>query len=51
MIIKESEEVAKLTSGNPKQWPCDVGSSKDTTHWIALDFDVPLKLNECEVEP
>jgi antitoxin (DNA-binding transcriptional repressor) of toxin-antitoxin stability system len=43
LIMKDGEPVATLTRSPPKQWPCKAGSAKDTTHWMAPDFDAPLE--------
>jgi antitoxin (DNA-binding transcriptional repressor) of toxin-antitoxin stability system len=43
LITKDGEPIATLTRSRPKQWSCKAGSAKDTTHWMAPDFDAPLE--------
>ena len=43
VIVQNGEPVAMLTRSHPKQWPCKAGSAKQTTHWMAPDFDAPLE--------
>ena len=43
VITQNGEPVATLTRNSLKQWPCKAGSAKDTTHWMAPDFDAPLE--------
>jgi antitoxin (DNA-binding transcriptional repressor) of toxin-antitoxin stability system len=42
VIVDSGEPLATLTRTAPKQWPCQVGSAKDTKHWMAPDFNAPL---------
>jgi antitoxin (DNA-binding transcriptional repressor) of toxin-antitoxin stability system len=42
VIVDSGEPLATLTRTSPKQWPCKVGSAKDTKHSMAPDFDAPL---------
>ena len=42
VLLQDGEPVATLTRNSLKQWPCKAGSAKDTTHWMAPDFDAPL---------
>ena len=42
VIVQDGEPVAMLIRNCSKQWPCNAGSAKDTTHWMAADFDAPL---------
>jgi antitoxin (DNA-binding transcriptional repressor) of toxin-antitoxin stability system len=42
VITQNGEPVATLTRNPTKQWPCKAGSAKNTTHWMAPDFDAPL---------
>lgn len=43
VITKNNQAVAKLARTEPdQQWPCKVGSAKDSVHWMAPDFDAPL---------
>ena len=43
LITKAGEPIATLTRNRAKQWPCKAGSAKDTSHWMAEDFDAPLE--------
>jgi antitoxin (DNA-binding transcriptional repressor) of toxin-antitoxin stability system len=43
VIVKAGEPLATLTRTPPKQSPCKAGSAKDTSHWMAPDFDAPLE--------
>ena len=43
VIVQDGAEVATLTKSGPSQWPCQAGSARDTTHWMAPDFDAPLE--------
>jgi antitoxin (DNA-binding transcriptional repressor) of toxin-antitoxin stability system len=43
IISKKDEPIATLTRTPATQWPCKAGSAKDTTHWMAPDFDAPLE--------
>ena len=44
VITENDEPVAKLARAEPSnQWPCKAGSTKDTIHWMAPDFDAPLE--------
>ncbi|MCL4190874.1 MAG: hypothetical protein KJZ87_03945 [Thermoguttaceae bacterium] len=43
LIVREGEPLATLTRTHPNQWPCRAGSAKETTHWMAPDFDAPLE--------
>ena len=43
LIVQGGEPVATLTRARPNQWPCKAGSAKDSTHWMAPDFDAPLE--------
>ena len=42
VITKDGEPVATLTRAQSRQWPCKAGTAKDTSHWMAPDFDAPL---------
>jgi len=42
-ITKDGEPVATLTRAPLKTWPCKAGTAKDTSHWMAPDFDAPLE--------
>jgi antitoxin (DNA-binding transcriptional repressor) of toxin-antitoxin stability system len=41
-ILAEGEPVATLRKQQRKSWPCQPGTARDTTHWMAPDFDAPL---------
>lgn len=43
IIVQNGEPVATLTRSRPQQWPCKAGSAKNTTHWMAPDFDAPIE--------
>jgi len=43
VIVQDDEPIATLTRTQPKQWPCQAGSARDTSHWMAPDFDAPLE--------
>lgn len=43
IIVKSGEPLATLTRSSPKQWPCQAGSAKEASHWMAPDFDAPLE--------
>jgi prevent-host-death family protein len=34
--------MAKLVRAARTSWPCKAGSAKNTTHWMAPDFNAPL---------
>jgi antitoxin (DNA-binding transcriptional repressor) of toxin-antitoxin stability system len=43
VITENGEPVAKLARPQSRTtWPCKAGSAKQTTHWMAADFDAPL---------
>ena len=43
VIVQDGEPVATLARSGHGQWPCKAGSARDTTHWMAPDFDAPLE--------
>ena len=43
VIVESGKPIATLTRCRPQQWPCKAGSAKNTKHWMAPDFDAPLK--------
>jgi len=43
IIVQGGEPIATLARTPPKQWPCRAGSAKDSSHWMAPDFDAPLE--------
>jgi antitoxin (DNA-binding transcriptional repressor) of toxin-antitoxin stability system len=43
VVITEGDRpVAKLTRQPDGLWPCQPGSAKNTSHWMAPDFNAPL---------
>jgi antitoxin (DNA-binding transcriptional repressor) of toxin-antitoxin stability system len=42
LITQDGEPLAVLTRSPHTSWPRKAGSAKDTTHWMAPDFDAPL---------
>ncbi len=42
-IVENGEPLAMLTRTEPVSWPCKAGSAKHLQHWMAPDFDAPLK--------
>jgi len=44
-ITKDGGPVATLTRASLKTWPCKAGTAKDTSHWMAPDFDGPLEID------
>lgn len=44
LVITENDyPIAKLTRSPRTSWPCQPGSAKDKSHWMAEDFDAPLE--------
>ena len=43
VITRGGVPVATLTRAPRTSWPCQPGTAKDTTHWMAPDFDAPLE--------
>jgi antitoxin (DNA-binding transcriptional repressor) of toxin-antitoxin stability system len=41
-ITRDGVPIATLTRAPRASWPCQPGTAKDTTHWMAPDFDAPL---------
>ncbi len=41
VIVQDGEPLATLTRALLREWPCSAGSAKNTTHWMAPDFDRP----------
>ena len=41
-ITDQGQPLAKLVRAERTSWPCKAGSARDTTHWMAPDFDAPL---------
>ncbi len=44
MIVAAGKPLATITKAPQKQWPCAAGTAKNTSHWMAADFNAPLKL-------
>jgi antitoxin (DNA-binding transcriptional repressor) of toxin-antitoxin stability system len=42
LIADQGQPLARLVRSERTSWPCKAGSAKDTTHWMAPDFDAPL---------
>lgn len=42
IITRNGEPVASLSKPQGKSWACKAGSAKNTSHWMADDFDAPL---------
>ncbi|MDH3604352.1 MAG: DUF2281 domain-containing protein [Candidatus Tectomicrobia bacterium] len=42
-ITENDQPIAKLTRRPRTSWPCEPGSAKDKSHWMADDFDAPLE--------
>ena len=45
-ITNNGKPVATLTRSPLNTWPCTAGSAKDTSHWMAPDFDAPLEIDQ-----
>ena len=43
VITRDGQPVAILTRSSRVSWPCQPGSAKDQSHWMAPDFDAPLE--------
>ena len=43
VITRDGLPFAKLTRAPRTSWPCQPGSARDTSHWMAQDFDAPLE--------
>ena len=43
VIDRDGTPVATLTRAERTSWPCQPGSARDTSHWMAPDFDAPLE--------
>lgn len=43
VLTSQGEPVAVVTRPPRTSWPCQPGSAKDTSHWMAPDFDAPLE--------
>jgi antitoxin (DNA-binding transcriptional repressor) of toxin-antitoxin stability system len=43
VLTDRGQPIAKLVRSERSTWPCKAGSAKDTSHWMAPDFDAPLE--------
>jgi antitoxin (DNA-binding transcriptional repressor) of toxin-antitoxin stability system len=43
VIIENGQPIAMLTRSPRTLWPCQPGSARDKSHWMAEDFDAPLE--------
>lgn len=43
VLTSDGEPVAIMTRPPRKSWPCQPGSARDRTFWMARDFDAPLE--------
>ncbi|HUY36191.1 MAG TPA: DUF2281 domain-containing protein [Pirellulales bacterium] len=43
VLTSQGEPLAIVTRPPRTSWPCQPGSAKDTSHWMAPDFDAPLQ--------
>ena len=43
VLTSDGEPVAIVTRPPRKSWPCQPGSARDRTLWMAPDFDAPLE--------
>ncbi len=41
-IVSDGRPIAVLRRQQRTTWPCQPGTAKDTSHWMAADFDAPL---------
>ncbi len=41
-LTEDGCPVATVTRTPRSAWPCQAGSAKQTSHWMAPDFDAPL---------
>ncbi len=42
ILTVDGEPVASVTRPSLTSWPCQPGSARNTSHWMAPDFDAPL---------
>lgn len=42
-ITDQGQPLARLLRSERPSWPCKAGSAKDTSYWMAPDFDAPLE--------
>jgi antitoxin (DNA-binding transcriptional repressor) of toxin-antitoxin stability system len=43
IITREDQPIARLTRNLRTSWPCQPGSARHKSHWMAKDFDAPLE--------
>jgi antitoxin (DNA-binding transcriptional repressor) of toxin-antitoxin stability system len=43
IITRNDQPVATLTHSPRTSWPCQPGSARNKSHWMAEDFDAPLE--------
>ena len=43
VIIEDGKPLATLARKERAGWPCQPGTAKSTSHWMAPDFDAPLE--------
>jgi antitoxin (DNA-binding transcriptional repressor) of toxin-antitoxin stability system len=44
LVITENDQpIAMLTHSPRTSWPCQAGSARNKSHWMADDFDAPLE--------
>jgi antitoxin (DNA-binding transcriptional repressor) of toxin-antitoxin stability system len=43
VITRDGQPLARLTRAPRTSWPCQPGSARDKSHWMADDFDAPLE--------
>ncbi len=48
VLTADGEPVAIVTRPPRTSWPCQPGTAKDRSFWIAPDFDALLELNPTE---
>jgi antitoxin (DNA-binding transcriptional repressor) of toxin-antitoxin stability system len=43
VITRDGVPLATLIRSKRTSWPCPPGTAKDTSHWMAPDFDAPWR--------
>lgn len=43
ILTADGEPIAVVTRSPRTSWPCQPGSAKDRSFWMAPDFDAPLE--------
>jgi antitoxin (DNA-binding transcriptional repressor) of toxin-antitoxin stability system len=43
VITDNGQPLATLIRSRRTSWPCEPGSARDTSHWMAEDFDAPVE--------